>query len=746
MMKSKRFEKLEKRPVNQDSFFTQWAEGGLSAMHSPYDPKPGIRVLDGEIVEMDGKTRDSFDSLELFIASYGIQTESAERAMAIPSRDIAKMIVDINVSREEVIAVTTSITPAKMLEVVGFLNPVEMMMGQMKMRVRRTPSNQAIVTNIKDNPALLAADSAEAALRGFAELETTCAVSRNAPMNAAALLVGGQTARQGVMTQCSMEEALELRMGLQGLTSYAETVSVYGTEDAMTDGDDTIWSKGFLASAYASRGIKIRFTSGTGSEVLLGHSGKKSMLYLEILCVYLSRACGVQGVQNGSISCIGITTAVPEGFLAIAAENLVVSLLNMEVASGNDQTFSHSDMRRTAKLLMQMMPGTDFITSGYSATPNFDDLFAGSNTDCDDYDDYYMIQRDMQIDGGIEPVTEEAALHVRRRAAKACQMLYRHLGLPAITDDEIEAATYAYSNEEMPDRNMSQDMAAAQRLFLGGLDAMDIIRGLADPETMDIAENILEMVKQRICGDYLQTASVIRPEKGVMSGLNDPNDYAGPGTGYRLEGERWERLKHKATALKPEKILDIPSKASENKLRKMLKEKAVARPGEADIIVGISPAFANKKIGFEIYKTHFRILENLLQGIREEGMTAEIVKVYHTSDLGEIAAAAAAASRSGIGIGIQSKGLVRINHSSKSPNESLEACFNMPFSDYALYVEVGRNAVAYARGMEPVPVCHKVKPGGLTKYQMTMIRLSSEEKQYVDKGKQPVRMQLTLRK
>ena len=58
---------------------------------------------------------------------------------------------------------------------------------------------------------------------------------------------------------------------MKGLTSYAETLSVYGTENAVfVDGDDTPWSKAFLASAYASRGVKIRFTSGTGSEALMG--------------------------------------------------------------------------------------------------------------------------------------------------------------------------------------------------------------------------------------------------------------------------------------------------------------------------------------------------------------------------------------------------------------------------------------------------------------------------------------------
>ena len=37
---------------------------------------------------------------------------------------------------------------------------------------------------------------------------------------------------------------MELEMGMRGLVSYAETVSLYGTEDVFVDGDDTPWSQG----------------------------------------------------------------------------------------------------------------------------------------------------------------------------------------------------------------------------------------------------------------------------------------------------------------------------------------------------------------------------------------------------------------------------------------------------------------------------------------------------------------------
>ncbi|MEW6651784.1 MAG: propanediol/glycerol family dehydratase large subunit, partial [Chloroflexota bacterium] len=477
--RQKRFEVLDAREVNKDGFVTEWAEVGLVAMGSPNDPKPGIKVVNGVITEMDGKKRDEFDFNEIFIANYAINTAIAEEMMAIPSVKIAHKIVDINVPRAEVARVFSGLTPAKIAEVMEELNVVEMMMGIQKMRARRTPGNQGHVTNLQDNPVLMAADAAEATYYGFDEIETTVGVFNYGPMNALALLIGGQVGRPGTLSQDALEEATELTLGLRGLTAYAETVSVYGTERVFVDGDDTPWSKAFLASAYASRGLKMRFTSGTGSEVQMAYSEGKSMLYLEIKCVMLTKGAGVQGLQNGSISCIGVPGGVPGGIRAVLAENLVTTCLDLEVASGNDQTFSHSPIRRTARLMGQFLPGTDYIFSGYSTVPNYDNMFAGANFDADDYDDYLILQRDLKVDGGLRPVSEEEVIKVRNKAARAIQAVFMELSLPRITEEEVEAATYAYNSQDMPPRDKVQDTKAAQEMMKRGVTGVDVVKALA---------------------------------------------------------------------------------------------------------------------------------------------------------------------------------------------------------------------------------------------------------------------------
>ncbi|HWQ78597.1 MAG TPA: propanediol/glycerol family dehydratase large subunit [Anaerovoracaceae bacterium] len=543
-MRSKRFEVLAGRPVNQDGFVKEWSEVGMIAMNSPYDPKPGIRIVNGKVEELDGKQRKDFDFIDRFVADYAINLDMAEKVIATDSVKLAQMLCDINVSREEVIKYTTAMTPAKAVEVVGHMNVVEMMMALQKMRARKTPSNQCHVTNVRDNSVLIAADAAEAAIRGFSEQETTVGIARYAPFNALSILVGSQTGRGGVLTQCAVEEATELILGMRGLTAYAETVSVYGTEQVFTDGDDTPWSKSFLASAYASRGLKMRFTSGTGSEVLMGYAESKSMLYLEARCIFIAKGAGVQGLQNGSISCIGVPGAVPSGIRAVLAENLITTMLDMEVASGNDQTFSHSDIRRTARALMQILPGTDFIFSGYSSVPNYDNMFAGANFDADDFDDYSILQRDLMIDGGLRPISEEEAIKVRNKAAKALQAVFREFGFPEITDEEVTAATYAHGSDEMPARNVVEDLKAIEGMMARGITGLDVVKALSKNGFEDVAQNILNMLKQRVSGDYLHTSAIIDKDYNVISAVNDLNDYKGPGTGYRLSKERWEEIKN----------------------------------------------------------------------------------------------------------------------------------------------------------------------------------------------------------
>jgi propanediol dehydratase large subunit len=699
--RSRRFESREGRELRREVLVSPYPELGLVAMDGPNDPEPSLVVEDGHVVEIDGRREADFDVIDHFLARYGIDADAAAEAQELTDEEVARRLVDVDTPREELVRLSRGLTPARLSRIAARLDPVEMMFALKKLRARRAPANQAHVTNLKDNPALLAADAAEAAARGFAEVETTVGVSRYAPLNAIAILVGSQTGRPGVMTQCAVEERRNLDLAIRGLVTYAETLSVYGTEPVFVDGDDTPWSKAFLGSAYASRGVKIRFTSGGGSEALMGRSLGYSMLYLEARCLAAVRAAGSQGVQNGSISCVALALAVPGGTREILAENLLAAWLDLEVASGNDAIASHSEIRKTAKLMGQLLPGTDFVTSGYSVMPRYDNMFGGGNFDADDLEEWMTVQRDWQVDAGIEPAAEHELLAVRERAARAVQAVFEELGLPAITDAEVDAATYCATSRDLPDRDRGADAEAADRLLAGTVNGVDLARALDARGFVDVAEAIVAMQRQRISADYLQTSAVVDASGTVHSAVNDPNRYLGPGTGYRLEGERWELLQSLPYVVDARELVDGDAAV----------EPAVVETGDAmagerpdEVVVAVGPAFGDD-LGATINElAHGEVLAAVCEGIRAGGAEPRLVRVRRSSDVAFIGHDGALLSGSGVALGLQSKGTAVIHRADLEPLDNLELFGMSPLYSLESYRAMGRNAAGYALGRSVGPV------------------------------------------
>ena len=699
--RSARFVRREATDLRRVMLVERGPELGLVARDGPSDPEPELVVEGGAVVRFDGRDAAELDVVDRFLVAHGIDLDVAREAMPLPSEQLARMLVDVDVPRAELVRLARGLTPAKLARVVGMLDPVELMMALKKLRARRDPGNQAHVTNLKESPALLAADAAEAARRGFDELETTVGVARYAPLNALALLVGSQTGRPGVMTQCAVEERRNLELAIRGLVTYAETLSVYGTEPVFADGDDTPWSKAFLASAYASRGVKVRFTSGTGSEALMGHAQGLSMLYLEARCVSVVRAAGAQGVQNGSISCVALVLSLPGGTRAILAENVLAAWLDLEVASGNDAIASHSPIRKTAKLMGQFLPGTDFVTSGYSVMPRADNTFGGGNYDADDIDEWLTIQRDWQVDGGIEPVAEDEALRVRERAARAVQAVFAELGLPPVTDAEVEAAATAHSSEQLPERDRAADVEAADELLARGVTALDVALALDRRGFDDVAEAVVGMLRQRVSGDYLQTSAVIEPDGLVRSAVNDPNLYAGPGTGYRLEGERWELLQSLPHVVDPRRlggaVADAPAFFEEG-------EPAVPGDDPAEVVVAVGPAFGDVLRETIAGLAHDEVVAAIVAGVRDAGAVPRLVRIRRAADVAFIAHDGAVLSGSGVALGLQSKGTAVIHRADLQPLDNLELFGMSPLYALESYRAMGRNAGGYALGRRVGPV------------------------------------------
>ena len=146
----------------------------------------------------------------------------------------------------------------------------------------------------------------------------------------------------------------------------------------------------------------------------------------------------------------------------------------------------------------QFLPGTDFICSGYANQPNYDNMFAGSNWDAHDFDDWCVIQRDMKVDAGLRPVKEEEVVKARNYAARAIQGLFRELGLPPITDEEVEAATYADGSLDVEDvmTISGRGTVATGRVERGELKLNDQVEIVGIKETQTSVATGIEMFRK----------------------------------------------------------------------------------------------------------------------------------------------------------------------------------------------------------------------------------------------------------
>jgi len=702
----KRFEDWDNRPLRLDKFAAEDPANGFSAFDGKADPKPSISIKSGAVKMMDGVAESDFDMIDTFIARHHLDPDLVEEAMAMPSAEVARMLVDMHVPRDELTRLARGMTPAKLAEVVAQLNALELAFAYSKMRARKTPGNQGHVTNAKDDPLQLAADAAIAVALGFDEIETTMRVARNSWSNALACCVGSAVGRAGTLFQCSSEEAEELEIGMAGFTSYAETVSVYGTENAFIDGDDTPWSKAWLAAAYASRGIKMRCTSGAAAELLMGFHEAKSLLYLEARCLCMQRAMGSQGTQNGGIDGAPLAATIPGGVRELLAENLLAVWLDLECASGNDARHSESEIRVGAKILPYLIAGSDLICSGFGTILKYDNSFNPSSFNGEELEDFLVLQRDFEADGGLKSVDEANALALRRRAVDALSAVFEELGLSQPEEYMKQSVVAASGSLETTSYSPGEVTAISRMIEERQITVVDVIKALASRGFMEEAENLLFLVKLRVSGDYLQTSAVIRDGK-VLSAINDPNDYSGPGTGYRLSEARKQEIAAIREVLDRKEVLRTEATFAKDEARRIrytTMGEATQGREQLEIVVGISPGY-----GEDLFRTLAghplsSVLAVLRDGIQEAGGEMRVVRFMHTADTSFLGLSAATLAGSGVGIGLQAKGTCVIHQTGRLPHNNLELFSNAPITTLEHYCGFGRNAVAYAKGEQPEPV------------------------------------------
>ena len=221
----------------------------------------------------------------------------------------------------------------------------------------------------------------------------------------------------------------------------------------------------------------------------------------------------------------------------LIAENLMVMLRDLESCAGNDALMSESDMRRTAHTLPLLLAGADFMFSGFGSIPALrQHVRAVATSTPRTSTTTSSVQRDWGVDGGLRARDDAELLPLRRRAAEACRAVYAELGLADFTDDTSTPCVQAHGSLDVPapdpqlvpERGATRSGARARR-------SSTSCAALARRGYDDEAERVLEHAARAAA-----TATTCRrprsstSEMRVLSALTDPNDYAGPGTGYRM--------------------------------------------------------------------------------------------------------------------------------------------------------------------------------------------------------------------
>ena len=316
------------------------------------------------------------------------------------------------------------------------------------------------------------------------------------------------------------------------------------------------------------------------------------------------------------------------------------------------------------------------------------------------------------------------------------------LGLPPVTDAEVEAATMGYDAADMPDRDRAADVEAADAALARRVSGLDVALALDRRGFDDVARAIVDMQRQRVSADYLQTSAVIDAEGLVHSAVSDPNLYAGPGTGYRLEGERWETLQALPHVVDASRLGRRAAEAGEAVVEG---GPAVAGTDPAEVVIAVGPAFADAIRETINGLDHGELLAAVAEGVEEAGGVPRLVRVRRVADVAFIAHDGARLSGSGVALGIQSKGTAVIHRADLQPLDNLELFGMSPLYSLESYRAMGRNAAGYALGRRVGPVPTELDNFARAKLIVRTTLLHALETRTVAREAPPVELSLARR-
>jgi propanediol dehydratase large subunit len=325
--------------------------------------------------------------------------------------------------------------------------------------------------------------------------------------------------------------------------------------------------------------------------------------------------------------------------------------------------------------------------------------------------------------------------------------VFEELGLASPTEAMKRSVTVASGSDDT-ESFMPRDVSfISEAIKERGITVIDAIKALAKRGFRDEAENLLNLVKLRLSGDYLQTSAMIRDGR-IVSAVNDPNDYLGPGSGYRVsEGRRLE-LNGIRDVLDQKEVLRseaLHERDEAARIRYRAAGTASQSSDKADVVIGISPAFGLKLFQTTAGHRLSEVLRVMMEAIAKRGLVPRVVRFRHTADTSFLGLSAAQLAGSGVGIGIQAKGTAVIHQQGRLPHNNLELFSNAPVTRIEHYRGLGANAAAYALGEMPEPVVVPQRGEALgSRYHARVAIIYSIETGLTEEGAPPETVDVTF--
>jgi propanediol dehydratase large subunit len=283
------------------------------------------------------------------------------------------------------------------------------------------------------------------------------------------------------------------------------------------------------------------------------------------------------------------------------------------------------------------------------------------------------------------------------------QAVYRDLGLADYDDDRVDEVVVANGSRDLSPGHPKMVAEAAAAIEAKQLTVFDVIAALTRTGFDDEADAIMRLTRERLRGDQLQTSAIFDEKLRVLSKITDPNDYAGPGTGYTLTEQRRaeiDAIRQARTAA------ELTADQDQHRGHIGFVDIEPARQGSdpREVCIGLSPALGRTVWLTLCGLTVGEVLRQIEAGLEEEGCVPRLVRVRSTIDVGLIGLTAARLSGSGIGIGLQGKGTALIHRRDLAPLANLELFSVAPLLNAKMYRQLGKNAARHAKGMAPVPI------------------------------------------